>query len=174
MDQPPDDRALPARAPSPAALPAARPVRGARRWLGTVVAFAALIALAALAWWLTHRAPEAPVGAGGRGIGRRPRRRGGSGALAAPAARRALAAAAARRRARSALRPATRADLPIVLDALGTGHRRRQRHRAAAGLGTDHAGALQRRADRQEGTAASSRSIRARSRRRCSRRSARA
>ena len=63
MDQPPDDRALPARAPAPPALPDARPVRGARRWLGTVVAFAALIALAALAWWLTHRAPEAPVGA---------------------------------------------------------------------------------------------------------------
>ena len=117
MDHPPDDRALPALAPSQPALPPAKPVRGARRWFGTIIAFAALIALAALAWWLLHRPPESP----------------GGGPSAASGAARGGAAAAgpggpggAARGARGAppstvgVATATRADLPIVLDALGT------------------------------------------------------
>ena len=118
MDQPPDDRALPARAPAPPALPDARPVRGARRWLGTVVAFAALIALAALAWWLTHRAPEAPVGAAAAASGA-----GRGGAAAGPGGPGGPGGGRGGRGAPPStvgVATATRADLPIVLDALGT------------------------------------------------------
>jgi len=118
MDQPPDDRALPARAPSPAALPPARPVRGARRWLGTIIAFAALIALAALAWWLTHRAPEAPVGAAAAASGA-----GRGGAAAGPGGPGGPGGGRGGRGAPPStvgVATATRADLPIVLDALGT------------------------------------------------------
>nr|HET7857750.1 efflux RND transporter periplasmic adaptor subunit [Caldimonas sp.] len=113
MDQPPDDRALPALAPSAPALPPAKPVRGARRWFGTIVAFAALIALAALAWWLLHRPPEGPGGAAfaasgaGRGGAAAGGPGGGRGARGAPPSTVGVATA-------------TRADLPIVLDALGT------------------------------------------------------
>ena len=114
MDQPPD-RALPALAPSPPALPPAKPVRGARRWLGTVIAFAALIALAALAWWLTHRPPEAPVGeaAAASGAGR-------GGAAAGPGGPGGGRGGRGAPPSTVGVATATRADLPIVLDALGT------------------------------------------------------
>jgi multidrug efflux system membrane fusion protein len=118
MDQPPDDRALPARAPSPPALPPAKPVRGARRWLGTVIAFAALIALAAFAWWLTHRAPEAPIGAAAAASGA-----GRGGTAAGPGGPGGPAGVRGGRGAPPStvgVATATRADLPIVLDALGT------------------------------------------------------
>ena len=113
MDQPPDDRALPALAPSAPALPPAKPVRAARRWFGTIVAFASLIALAALAWWLLHRPPEGPGGAAlaasaaGRGGAAAGGPGGGRGARGAPPSTVGVATA-------------MRADLPIVLDALGT------------------------------------------------------
>jgi len=117
MDQPPDDRALPVPAPTPPALPPARPVGGTRRWLGTIVAFAALIALGALVWWLTHRPAEAPGGAavaasgagraGAGGAGPGGPGGGGRGGRGAPPSTVGVATA-------------TRADLPIVLDALGT------------------------------------------------------
>jgi len=108
MDHPAD---VPAPAPPPS-YPLAR--RPRRRWLGTTVALLALAALAALTWYLTHRPPEAPgggaalaasgpgrgvAGAGGPGAGRGGR--GGAPSTVGVAA-------------------ATRADLPVVLDALGT------------------------------------------------------
>jgi multidrug efflux system membrane fusion protein len=119
MDQPPDDRALPAPAPAAPALPPARPVRGGRRWLGTIIALAALFALAALAWWLTHRPAEAPVGTAqaASGAGR------GGGAAAGPGGPGGPGGARGARGAAPStvgVATATRADLPIVLDALGT------------------------------------------------------
>ena len=120
MDHPPDDRASPALAPapSPPALPPAKPVRGPRRWFGTIVAFAALIALAALAWWLLHRPPDSPGGGPSAASGAA---RGG-GAAAGPGGPGAGARGAARGAPPSTVGVAavTRADLPIVLDALGT------------------------------------------------------
>jgi multidrug efflux system membrane fusion protein len=119
MDQPPDDRASPALAPAPPALPPARPMKSGRRWLGSIVAIATLAALAALAWWLTHRPPEAPGGAafaaasagtrsgGGAAAGGAGGGGGGGGGRGAPPSTVGVATA-------------TRADLPIVLDALGT------------------------------------------------------
>ncbi|MEP7057966.1 MAG: efflux RND transporter periplasmic adaptor subunit [Caldimonas sp.] len=86
----------------------APPTAPRRRWRGTVVALLSLLALGALAWWLTHRDPAAaaagapsgagsggPAGAGGRGG------RGGASSTVAVATARTL-------------------DLPVFLDALGT------------------------------------------------------
>ncbi|MGZ5185456.1 MAG: efflux RND transporter periplasmic adaptor subunit [Caldimonas sp.] len=113
MEQPSNDD-LHGASPRPAPV---RPSR--RRWPGAVIAVVALLALGAFAWYLTHRPPEAagagfafgasasgasgasgvasggPGGPGGRG-------RGGAGASTVGVA------------------TATRADLPVVLDALGT------------------------------------------------------
>jgi multidrug efflux system membrane fusion protein len=111
MEQPPsDDRALPAPAPppTPPALPPAKPVRGGRRWLGTLVAFVVLLAIAALAWWLLHRPAD---GAGGAGPAAGP---GGPGGSARGGAARGAPPSTV------GVATATRADLPIVLDALGT------------------------------------------------------
>ena len=110
-------------------------VSGARRGLGAVIAIAALVASAALAWYLTHRPAEAPGGgafAGGAGAassgasGERPADRGGARGRAPAAAARAggggRGGARRPRRAPSTVGVATaaRADLPVVLDALGT------------------------------------------------------
>jgi len=115
MDQPPDDRALPTLAPSAPALPPAKPVRGARRWFGTIVAFAALIAIAALAWWLLHRPPEGP---GGTAVAASDAGRGG--AAAGPGGPGGGRGSRGAPPSTVGVATATRADLPIVLDALGT------------------------------------------------------
>ncbi|HEY3634273.1 MAG TPA: efflux RND transporter periplasmic adaptor subunit [Caldimonas sp.] len=110
MDQPPDEPALPP--PKPPALPAPQSMRGPRRWFGSLLALLALVALAALAWYLTHRPPEAPAGAsafaasGPRGAA--------SGAQDAPGGGRGAPPSTV------GVATATRADLPVVLDALGT------------------------------------------------------
>ncbi|HEX4234066.1 MAG TPA: efflux RND transporter periplasmic adaptor subunit [Caldimonas sp.] len=116
MDQPSEAPAAPPQLPPP------RPPR--RRWLGTIVALVALAALAALAWYLAHRPPEAPGGGatvaasgagrggsavaggapGGPGGGGRA---GGGGPRGAPPSTVGVATAA-------------RANLPVLLDALGT------------------------------------------------------
>src|ERR1019366_4726512 len=44
--------------PAPAAAPSA-PIATSRRWLGAAIALLALIAIGALAWYLTHRPPAA-------------------------------------------------------------------------------------------------------------------
>jgi multidrug efflux system membrane fusion protein len=110
MDQPPDEPALPP--PKPPALPAPQSMRGPRRWFGSLLALLALVALAALAWYLAHRPPEAPAGAsafaasGPRGAA--------SGAQDAPGGGRGAPPSTV------GVATATRADLPVVLDALGT------------------------------------------------------
>jgi membrane fusion protein, multidrug efflux system len=93
---------LPEPTPSEPAAPPARPSRR-RRWIGSVLALAGLVAVAGLAWHLTQRAPAAavaggfgPGGPGGPGGGRR-----------APATTVGVATAA-------------QADLPVVVEALGT------------------------------------------------------
>lgn len=89
--------------------------------MGTAVAVLSLLALAALAWWLTHRAPEPEPGgrtastaasaasgsaaAGGPGPGGTGRSGGGGGRGGASTV---------------GIATATRADLPVLLDALGT------------------------------------------------------
>ena len=110
MDHPPTD----ARAPSPPSPPR-RALSAGRRRLGSVIAIAALVGLAALAWYLTHRPPAANGGggpgsaasgasavAGGPGFGGGRGGRGGAGASTVGVA------------------VAAHADLPVYLDALGT------------------------------------------------------
>lgn len=121
MDQPPTDaRPLPPPAPPQRALSAGR------RGLGAVIAVAALIGLAALAWYLIHRSPESPGGAGGAataasGASGAERSAAGGGGPGGPGP-----GAGGGRGGRGAapstvgIAVATRADLPVVLDALGT------------------------------------------------------
>jgi multidrug efflux system membrane fusion protein len=90
------------------AQPSAAP-RPPRRWLGTLIAVIGLAALAALAWYLTHRPAEPaangmPPGAGAPG----PRGGGFGGARGGALASTVAVAAAAR------------ADVPVLLDSLGT------------------------------------------------------
>jgi membrane fusion protein, multidrug efflux system len=108
MRPPPHDDASSTAAIDPAPLPR-------RRWLGAVIAVLALIGLAALAWYLTNR-PAVPAG------GPLPAMRAGSGASGAAAAG-PIAPGGRGGRAGSStvgVATATRADLPVVLDALGT------------------------------------------------------
>ncbi|MGN6524919.1 MAG: efflux RND transporter periplasmic adaptor subunit [Burkholderiaceae bacterium] len=80
------------------AMPAV-PARRRRRWLGTLIALLVIAGLGLLAWHVTHKPKSAyPGGPGGPGGGRR----GG-----APATTVGVA-------------PATRADIPVYIDALGT------------------------------------------------------
>jgi membrane fusion protein, multidrug efflux system len=95
------------------ALPSAKPPR---RWLGAGVAVIALVGLGALAWWLTHR-PALPVpGAFGATAGASAASDAASGGAEGPGG--------GGRRGRGAttvgIGVATRADLPVILDALGT------------------------------------------------------
>ncbi|MEO8081002.1 MAG: efflux RND transporter periplasmic adaptor subunit, partial [Caldimonas sp.] len=122
MDQPPaDDRAPPAASASPPLLPAPEgaPVRR-RRGFGTVIAIVGLLALAALAWYLTHRPAERADGAGGS----RTAASGASGAAVGPGGPgRSGGPGGGRGRGAAStvgVATATRADLPVVLDALGT------------------------------------------------------
>ena len=109
MDQP-EHEEKPAAAP-PLLLSAPTP---RRRWRGAIVAMLALLALGALSWYLTHRPAEAPGGAfavaaasgasGAQGGG--PGGPGGRGGRTPPST--------------VGVATAARADLPVVLDALGT------------------------------------------------------
>ena len=126
MDPTPADARLPP--------PPRPPLSAGRRGLGSAVAIAALIGLAALAWYLTHRPPEAAggagsafaaasgasgadrggavggpgaVGTGGGGAGAGGPGGGGRGGRGGPPSAVGVAVA-------------THADLPVVLDALGT------------------------------------------------------
>jgi len=109
MDQP-EHEEKPAAAP-PLLLSAPTP---RRRWRGAIVAMLALLALGALAWYLTHRPAEAPAGAFAGGAAS-----GASGAAAAgpggPGGRGGRTPPST-----VGVATATRADLPVVLDALGT------------------------------------------------------
>jgi multidrug efflux system membrane fusion protein len=78
------------------------------RIVGAIVAVLAMVALAALAWHLTHQAPEAGPGAGqGRGG-----RGGGGGGRGGPGGRMPATTVG--------VATATRTDIPVYLDALGT------------------------------------------------------
>ena len=99
-----DDRSsLLSVSPPPVATVDAPPPPGRRRWLGTGVAILSLALLGGLAWFLTHRAPEAPAGGSPPGAGARLARAGGG----APPSTVGLAAA-------------RKLDIPVLLDALGT------------------------------------------------------
>ncbi|HZV91785.1 MAG TPA: efflux RND transporter periplasmic adaptor subunit [Caldimonas sp.] len=113
MDQPPDLLPL---APSPPPLllpPPDRPRRS--RWLGGIVAVLALLALGALAWYLTHRPAASPGGFGPAAAAS-----GASGAAARPVG--APGGRGGRFGAASTvgIAAAKRADLPVYIDALGT------------------------------------------------------
>ena len=100
-------------AATPAAAAERRPSRRAR-WVGRIVALLALLALFGLAWYLTHRpaATGAPPGAaGGPPGGGGPGGPGGPPGMAMGRGGPATTVGVAR---------ATRTDIPIVIEALGT------------------------------------------------------
>jgi multidrug efflux system membrane fusion protein len=105
MDQPSTDFP-PA---SPQALSAVTPPRG-RRWRGTVAALAALVALGALAWYLTHRA-QATTGASA-GAGGPPSLPGGGPPGGGPGGRAGASTVG--------VGTARKLDVPVYLEALGT------------------------------------------------------
>ncbi len=117
MEQPSEPLLLSA-APPPPLLPAPdRPKRG--RWLGAVAAVLALAALGLLAWYLTHR-PAAPGGGFGAGAGASGASGvaggpGGAGGRGGPGGGRGGAGAST-----VGIAAATRANLPVYLNALGT------------------------------------------------------
>jgi membrane fusion protein, multidrug efflux system len=100
-------------------------VSAVRRGLGAVIAIAALVALAALAWYLTHRPPESPAGAAfARGAGPAGSAASGAAASTAPGGPGGPGGGRGGRGggvpSTVGVATATRADLPVVLDALGT------------------------------------------------------
>ena len=96
---------IPPAEPPPHAPPA-RP----RRWLGTFIAIVGLVALGALAWYLTQRPAAAPAqGAAGGPPGAGPVGRGALGGARGGAPPSTVAVVRARR-----------ADVPVLLDSLGT------------------------------------------------------
>jgi multidrug efflux system membrane fusion protein len=109
MEQPPKEEIAPAAAPP--ALPPADPVpTGRRRWFGAVVVVLALVALMALAWYLTHRPPAAGGSAGAPTPGGPPGGGppgGGPGGRGAPPSTVGVATA-------------RHADIPVIIEALGT------------------------------------------------------
>ena len=112
MDQLPKDeshRAL------PPLLLSAPPRR--RRWRGGVVAVLALLALGALAWYLTHRPAESPGGAfaGAAASGASGSTGGGGGGPGGPGGRGGRTPPST-----VGVATASHADLPVLLDALGT------------------------------------------------------
>ena len=115
MEQPPADD-LP-HAP-PLASPEPEPPKR-RRWVGAVIAVLALIALGALAWYLTHRPAASGGGFGAAGAAAS----GASGVAGGPGGPGAAVGARGGRSAGAStvgVAVATRADLPVYLDALGT------------------------------------------------------
>ena len=98
------------------------PVPARRRWLGAVIAVLALAALGALAWYLTHRPPEPPPGSV---IAGSPASAAASGAASGESAGPGGPGGAGRSRGGGGastvgIATASRADLPVLLDALGT------------------------------------------------------
>jgi membrane fusion protein, multidrug efflux system len=108
MDQPPTD--LPPASRSVAPPSAQTPPRRAR-WRGAAVALAALVALGALAWYLTHRAPVTAVAGGGVPGGGPPAGPPGGG----PGGRGGRAGAST-----VGVATAKKLDVPVYLEALGT------------------------------------------------------
>jgi multidrug efflux system membrane fusion protein len=96
----------------PALPPLPPPSRPRRRWLGTLLALVGLAALIGLAWTLTHRSPAPAAGAaagpGGPG-GPGPGGPGGPGGRGGGGLASTVAVVAARQ-----------ADVPVLLDSLGT------------------------------------------------------
>ena len=116
MDQPPP--APFGSPPSPPPQPAPAPVRvvpARRRWLGAALALVALIGLAALAWYLTHRPPAASGGGPGSAASGASAVAGGPGGFGGGRGGRGGAGAST-----VGIAVAARADLPVYLDALGT------------------------------------------------------
>jgi multidrug efflux system membrane fusion protein len=100
-----DERHPPFRTTPPTAEPPAGVPR--RRWVGSTIAVVALIAIAALAWYLTHRPQPAPDGTGAPTAGARGGPFGaGSGRGAPPST---VGVATSRH-----------ADIPVIIEALGT------------------------------------------------------
>ena len=97
-----------------ATVPDPRPPPSRRaRWLGTVIALLALAALAAVAWYLTHRPAAAPGGAAvAGGPAASGAARGGGGPGGGPGGRGGASAVG--------IATAVAANLPVYLDALGT------------------------------------------------------
>jgi len=87
--------------------PSSTPPRKPRRWLGTLVVLVGLAALAALAWYLSHRPATAPTA----GAAAPPGPAGGRGGFGARGAAPPSTVAVVRAR---------RADVPVLLDSLGT------------------------------------------------------
>jgi multidrug efflux system membrane fusion protein len=123
MDPTPTD----ARSPPPPRPP----LSAGRRGLGAALALAALVGLAALAWWLIHRPAETAGGAGSAfaaasgasgadrgGAGGGPGAGGGAAGAGGPGGARGGRGGAPPSAVGVAV--ATHADLPVVLDALGT------------------------------------------------------
>lgn len=108
------------------ASPARRVITRRGRWLGALAALLGLAALAVLAWWLTHRPPESTAAAGPGASGTAARGASGAAAGGGPpgggppggpggGGGRVFGGAST-----VGIAVATRADLPVVLDALGT------------------------------------------------------
>jgi len=104
--------------PSPADV---RVVPPRRRWLGAVVAIVALLGLGALAWYLTHR-PAAPAGGAFAAMAAGSNASGVAGPdLAGPGGPGGNGGRGSRYGASTVgIATAARADLPVVLEALGT------------------------------------------------------
>jgi multidrug efflux system membrane fusion protein len=122
MDHPPNDE-LPSHPHGPAAPPD-RTVPRRRRWLGALIAIAVVVGLAVLAWTLIHRPAAGPGGAfaaGPAGSGASGAARDGGGPAGGPGGpgggRGGRGGAGA---STVGVAVATKADLPVFLDALGT------------------------------------------------------
>ena len=94
--------------PTSAELPGHGPRR--RRWRGSVIALSCLVLLGALAWYLTQRAPATPAGGVTAGPGGPPGPGGAGGGAAARGGPPSTVGVALARRA----------DIPVVIESLGT------------------------------------------------------
>jgi len=96
--------------PPPATPTARRPVSRRSRWIGSIVAVFALALLGWWAWHLTHQTPERAAGAAGGGGAAR----GGPGGPGGPGGGRGAPPSTV------GVALARRADIPVVIEALGT------------------------------------------------------
>jgi multidrug efflux system membrane fusion protein len=106
MEQP-----IPTRSTPPEPAPP-RPDPARVRWVGSVVAVVALIAIGALAWYLTHRGP--PAAGNGQGNAGAPRARGNAPGAGGPGGGRGAPPSTV------GIAAARRADIPVIIEALGT------------------------------------------------------